>query len=230
MQRLKRYKFVSPFRRICKALKLWFLLFGVAVLPLCDSRAKGSHAPSETHTSPAKETVLEAPYQAFIPCGFLTILLAQMMSPVMLLNNRSAGREAQPRELTQGQDTSPEQISLPGAVKARHSSSPGHRWGPGRCSFSPLLGCHQPHVLECCQAGTLICFCMASNNQKCMFSPANAAVPASVITCEREMEGGGEMGGRPIYAYDISISSCFLCWGKKLLRSFSAYLEKEILV
>lgn len=196
MQRLKRCKFVFPFPLICKALKLWFLLVGAVVLPLCDSRAKGNHAPSETHASPAKEMVPKAPYQASIPCGFLTILLAQMMSSVMLLNSRSAGREAKPRELTRGQDTSLERISPLGTARAGHSSSPGQRCRAGRCSSSPLLGGCQPHVLECARQAPSSASARPATSIN-MFSPANAGVPASVITREREMEGGGKMGEDP---------------------------------
>lgn len=51
MWRLKQCKFVFPFPPTYKSLELCFLLFGVAVLPLCDSQAKGSHTPSETRES-----------------------------------------------------------------------------------------------------------------------------------------------------------------------------------
>lgn len=154
------------FHPICKALNLQFLLFDVAVLTLCDSHAKGRHAPSQTRVSPAKETCPEASYQAFISCGFLTVLLAQMMSSGKLLDSTSPGREAQPCELTQGQDTSLVRIFSPSAARARHLSCPRHWCGAGCWSFSPLLGFHQPHLLECCQADTLICCCM---DNMCVF-------------------------------------------------------------
>lgn len=184
---------------ICKALQLWFLLCRVAVLPLCVSLAEGSHPSSGTHVGPAKGTIPKASHQAFSPCGFLTILLTQAMSSFVLLNSRSAWREAQPMSMTP-------------AWNRICSSSPRHCCGAGCCSLSPLQGCLQLHVLECCQAGTLICFSLATNNHRLVFS-CKLWCPC-LCNHTREMEGGEKMGGRPISAFDISIPFCIFCCEK----------------
>lgn len=133
--------------QVCVSIPTHLQSLEVVVLPLwCScaafvcSWATGSHDPSETHIIPAKETIPKAPYQAFIPCGFLTILLAQMMSSVMLLDSRSSGREAQPRELTEGR--TPARSRFPHRVQG----GPGTRAAPG---IGGRLGAaHSPH----CQA------------------------------------------------------------------------------
>lgn len=147
-----------PFAKPCSS---EFLLSREAVLSLCESLSKGSHAHSEAHMSPAKETVSKAPHQAFSPCGFLTAVLTQIMSSDMLPNSRSAWREAQPVSSLE---------SMTPAWSRIHWSSPRHCRAAGCFSFSPLPGCLQLHVLEHCQAGALICFYMASNNHRSMFS------------------------------------------------------------